>query len=412
MNHAQHTPAAACAMPPPAAQLAALPPSLTFLFAAAVGIIVMNLFAAQTLTGPIGAALGLPPRLSGIVAMLPQLGYAAGLVLLVPLVDVHENRRLIVLQLTACAGCLLLAAIARPAPLYMALVFVSGMAASAIQMLVPMAALMVTEPNRGRTVGNVMSGLMTGILFARPLASLVADLAGWRSVYAVLGVAVLTVALALARVLPQRRPAQGEGYARLLASLWRLLRDEPVLRKRAVVAAFAMAAFSAFWTSVGKLLAGPGFDLSQRGIAVFAFAGAAGAIAAPLAGRAGDRGHARACSLGGHAIAIGATVLAFAAGTGQLPHRWLAIALLCIAAMLLDAGVMADQTIGRRAINLLDPRARGRLNGLFVGIFFVGGALGSLLSGLAWAQAGWGAACTVQGLLLVAAMILAARIRD
>jgi predicted MFS family arabinose efflux permease len=343
--------------------------------------------------------------------MLPQLGYAAGLVLLVPLVDVHENRRLIVVQLAACAACLVLAGFARSMPVYLVMVFVAGMAASAIQMLVPMAALMVPEASRGRTVGNVMGGLMVGILFARPMASLVANAAGWRSVYAVLGGAVALVALALARILPQRRPAQGAGYASLLASLWRLLREEPVLRERALVAAFAMGAFSAFWTSVGKLLAGPGFDLGQRGIALFAFAGAAGAIAAPLAGRAGDRGHARACSLGGHAIAIGAALLELAAGSGALHHRWIAIALLCGAAMLLDAGVTADQTIGRRAINLLNAQARGRLNGLFVGTFFVGGALGSVLSGLAWAQAGWGGVCAVQGLLTLAAMVLAARIR-
>lgn len=389
----------------------ALTAGRTFLFAASVGVIVMNLFAAQTLTGPISTALGLAPRLAGLIAMLPQLGYAAGLVLLVPLVDVHENRRLIVCQLVCCALFLALAMFAPSGLLYLVSVFLAGAAASAIQMLVPMAALMAPEMLRGRAVGNVMSGLMVGVLLSRPLASFLADLAGWRAVYGVLAGGVMLIAIALGNALPRRRPAVTGHYRELLVSLWHLLRDEPVLRRRAALAALGMGAFSAFWTSVGMLLARAPYALTQRDIALFAFAGAAGAVVAPLAGRAGDRGDTRTWSIGGHLAAVAATALAAVAGIGLHDRPHLGIALLAVSAILLDAGVTADQTVGRRAINLLDPAARGRLNGLFVGVFFVGGALGSACSGWAWAHGGWACVCAVQLAFSLSAVALAARTR-
>ncbi|EMN1931039.1 MFS transporter, partial [Burkholderia ambifaria] len=162
----------------------ALSAGMTLFFAATVGVIVMDLFAAQPLTGPISADLRLPPGLTGLVAMLPQLGYAAGLVLLVPLVDLLENRRLIVVTLVACAAALALPAFTRSGTVFLLATLAAGAASSVIQMLVPMAASMAPEAQRGRAVGNVMSGLMLGILLSRPLASLIAGTAGWRAFYA------------------------------------------------------------------------------------------------------------------------------------------------------------------------------------------------------------------------------------
>ncbi|MCR5892193.1 MFS transporter, partial [Burkholderia sp. HAN2018] len=273
----------------PAGTPPALSAGMTLFFAATVGVIVMDLFAAQPLTGPISADLHLPPGLAGLVAMLPQLGYAAGLVLLVPLVDLLENRRLIVATLAACAAALALPAFTRSGTVFLLATLVAGGASSVIQMLVPMAASMAPEAQRGRAVGNVMSGLMLGILLSRPLASLIAGSAGWRGFYLLAALANAAIAVVLALRLPSRTPSITAGYRALLASMGRLLADEPVLRRHALSAALAMAAFSAFWTAVGLRLAQPPFGLDLHGIAWFAFAGASGAIVTPLAGRAGDR---------------------------------------------------------------------------------------------------------------------------
>lgn len=396
-------PCPAAARPPvsaPAGTPPALSAGMTLFFAATVGVIVMDLFAAQPLTGPISADLHLPSGLSGLVAMLPQLGYAAGLVLLVPLVDLLENRRLIVTTLAACAAALALPAFTRSGTVFLLATLVAGAASSVIQMLVPMAASMAPEAQRGRAVGNVMSGLMLGILLSRPLASLIAGSAGWRGFYVLAALANAAIAVVLALRLPSRTPSISAGYRTLLASMGRLLADEPVLRRHALSAALAMAAFSAFWTAVGLRLAQPPFGLDLHGIALFAFAGASGAIVTPLAGRAGDHGHGPAAQRIAHVTMLVALVLLGIAGAGWFGfdahlHRGLALALLAGGAALLDAGVIVDQTIGRRAINLLNPAARGRLNGLFVGLFFIGGALGAALAGSAWASGGWSAVCGV-----------------
>ncbi|TES71548.1 MFS transporter [Burkholderia cepacia] len=384
----------------PAGTPPALSAGMTLFFAATVGVIVMDLFAAQPLTGPISADLHLPPGLAGLVAMLPQLGYAAGLVLLVPLVDLLENRRLIVATLAVCAAALVLPAFTRSGTVFLLATLVAGGASSVIQMLVPMAASMAPEAQRGRAVGNVMSGLMLGILLSRPLASLIAGSAGWRGFYLLAALANAAIAVVLALRLPSRTPSITAGYRALLASMGRLLADEPVLRRHALSAALAMAAFSAFWTAVGLRLAQPPFSLDLHGIAWFAFAGASGAIVTPLAGRAGDRGHGPAAQRIAHGTMLVALALLGIAGAGWFgfdahAHRGLALALLAGGAALLDAGVIVDQTIGRRAINLLNPAARGRLNGLFVGLFFIGGALGAALAGSAWAWGGWSAVCGV-----------------
>ncbi|MCA8383799.1 MFS transporter [Burkholderia cenocepacia] len=395
-------PANRCSAPvsPAVAAPPALSTGMTLFFAATVGVIVMDLFAAQPLTGPISADLHLPPGLAGLVAMLPQLGYAAGLALLVPLVDLLENRRLIVATLAICAAALALPAFTQSGTVFLLATLAAGAASSVIQMLVPMAASMAPEAQRGRAVGNVMSGLMLGILLSRPLASLIAGSAGWRAFYLLAALADAAIAVVLALRLPARTPSITASYRALLASMGRLLADEPVLRRHALSAALAMAAFSAFWTAVGLRLAQPPFALDLHGIALFAFAGASGAIVTPLAGRAGDRGHGPAAQRLAHGTMLAALVVLGVAGAGWFgfdahAHRGVALVLLAGGAALLDAGVIVDQTIGRRAINLLNPAARGRLNGLFVGLFFVGGALGAALAGSAWAWGGWSAVCGV-----------------
>lgn len=386
--------------------------ALTVLFAVAVGVIVTNLFAPQTLVGAIGASFGLPEAASGLVAMAPLLGYAAGLFLLVPLADLVENRALVLRMLSCAILTAALAAFAPGLPALLILMVALGAACSAIQILVPIAAAMAAPARRGAAIGDVMSGLMVGILLARPLASLVADAWGWRGFYAVSASTMALLTLVLADNLPRRRPPTRASYPALLASLWHLLRQEPVLRRRALSAALVMASFSLVWTVVALRLVQPPFLLGQRGIALFALAGAGGALATPLFGRLGDRGRTRPATLVSHLLMLAALALLAWAGTTGFIAAPVALGLLALGVVLLDVGVIGDQTLGRRAVNLLQPEARARLNGLFVGIFFLGGALGSALAGLSWVWGGWPGSCAAAALFGLAALITGWREQD
>ncbi len=371
---------------------AAVAPS-TLLFAIATGVIIINLFAPQTLVGIIGPSLGFSESGAGLVAMASLLGYAAGLFFLVPLADLMENRQLVLRMLLSALVMAVAAAFAPTGWSLLIFLFLLGAACSAIQILVPIAAAMAPPEHRGRVIGNVMSGVMVGILVSRPLASLIADVWGWRSFYAMSAATLALLAAVLALRLPERRPLVSASYGALIGSLLELLREEPVLRLRAFTAALMMASFSLFWTSVALRLAQPPFSLGQSGIALFALVGAGGAAATSAFGRMGDRGWTRTATLASHLIVLAAMALAAWVGGIRSGDSVALLILLGVSAVLLDVGVTGDQTLGRRAVNLLKPEARGRINGLFVGIFFLGGALGSALAGTAWDFGGWVAVC-------------------
>ncbi|ETR77464.1 MFS transporter [Afipia sp. P52-10] len=366
---------------------------LTLLFAAAVGIIVINLFVPQTLVGLIGPSLGLGASAASLVAMATLLGYACGLLLLVPLADLIENRRLTVRLLTCAVIAAAVAAVAPTALTLLLTLFALGAACSAIQIIVPIAAAMAPPERRGQVIGDVMSGLMIGILLSRPFASLVADLFGWRAFYGVSAMLMVLLTLALRPRLPQRQPQAELTYPALIASLWQLLRSEAVLRQKALSAALGMAAFSLFWTAIALRLVLPPFDLGQRGIALFALAGAVGAVLTPLFGRAGDRGWTRPVTIVSHLVLIAGAALAAWAGSSSVAAPVVPLVLMAVAAFMLDVGVVGAQTLGRRAVNLLQAEARGRINGIFVGVFFLGASLGSAIAGLAWTSGGWPLVC-------------------
>lgn len=371
------------AVPHPAEETAhpALSRSLVVLMALACGVVVANIYYAQPLVGLIGPAVGLSPETASLVVTLTQIGYGAGLVLLVPLGDLLENRRLVVATLCSTVVALLVAAVAPSASLFLTAAFLIGVTSVAVQMLVPLAAHMAPEASRGQVVGNVMSGLLLGILLARPVSSLIADSLGWRAVFALSAVVMVGFAVLLWRVLPQRRPRGQSSYGALLGSLGRLLVRTPVLQRRTVYQTMMFASFSLYWTSVPLLLAGAPFHLSQRGIALFALSGAAGALVAPIAGRIADRGWTRPAT--GFALAMAALSFFVArAGEGS-------IALLVLAGLLLDMGVQMNMVLGQRAIYSLGAETRSRMNAIYMAIFFLGGAAGSALAGYAFAVGGW-----------------------
>lgn len=358
---------------------------MTFLLAAACGLIAANVYYAQPLAGPISAALGLSPQATGLIVTLTQIGYGAGLLLIVPLGDLIENRRLTLITLGVATLGLLGAALSPHAlPFLIAALFI-GLGSVAVQVLVPYAAHMAPEASRGRVVGNVMSGLMLGIMLARPVSSFIAELSSWHAVFFLSASAMIVLALVLSRALPRRMPTSKLRYGELLASMGHLAVTTPILQRRALYHACLFGAFSLFWTTTPLLLAGPQFHLSQGGIALFALAGVAGAVAAPIAGRIADRGWSRPATAVAMLAVAGAFLMTHIAPEGSM----LALGLLVAAAILLDFGVSANLTLGQRAIFSLSAEFRSRLNGLYMATFFVGGAVGSAAGGWAYAQGGW-----------------------
>lgn len=362
-----------------------LPAWLTLLLAGGCGLIVANLYYAQPLIGLISEGTGISLRLAGWIVTLSQIGYGLGLLFIVPLGDVLENRKLVVRCLMVAALGLLAAGLSTSAAPFLAAMALVGVSSVAAQVLVPYGASMVAEAARGRTVGNIMSGLLLGIMLARPVSSFVASHLGWHAIF--LGSAVLIAALAalLSRAMPERQPPHAHRYAELLGSMKALMRDHPVLQVRALCHAGLFAAFSLFWSTVPLLLASPAFGFTQSGIALFALVGVAGAIAAPIAGRMADKGHAHVGSL----AAMAMVALSFAFTWPATEGSMLTLGLLGLAAIVLDMGVSANLVLSQREIYALAPHARGRLNSLFMATFFLGGALGSACGVYVYAQGGW-----------------------
>jgi predicted MFS family arabinose efflux permease len=364
---------------------AVISPRMTALFATACGLLAANVYYSQPIAGPIAVSLGLAPATTGVVVTLTQVGFGAGLLLVVPLADLIENRRVVLILIGIAAVALLGAALSTKPSLYLLCALLVGLGSVAVQVLVPYAAHLVSEAVRGRVVGNVMSGLMIGVLLARPASSLITQLASWHLVFYISAGIMCVLAVTLRLNLPKRMPVVRVSYATLLKSMGRLALQTPILQRRAFYQSCLFGAFSLFWTTMPLLLSGPAFRMSQGGIALVALAGGAGAIASPVAGRLADNGWTRpATAFGILAVAAAFLVTRFA-GTGTEQS----LALLIGAAILLDFGMAANLTLGQRAIFVLGAEYRSRLNGLYVSAFFAGGALGSTLGGWAYATGGW-----------------------
>jgi predicted MFS family arabinose efflux permease len=372
---------------------AAMTGFLTFVFAVGCGLTAANLYYAQPLIGLIAPDIGLSDTLAGFVVTFTQIGYGLALLLIAPLGDKLENRRLIIITLLAAALALAgMAFTAHPVP-FLAAAFLIGLTSVGAQLLVPFAAHLAPDHRRGRIIGNIMSGLMLGILLARPLSSWLTSLLGWRAVFEVMAFAMVLLALLLGLLLPRRQPQAKLSYGGILHSMLGLLRSNRVLQRRTAYHVPLFGAFSLFWTSVPLLLAGPVFGLNQREIALFALAGAAGAVAAPIAGRWADRGWGRFTSGLAMSMVAAAFPLAWiAATTGSL-------ALLVLAGITLDFGVQANLVVGQRALFAQGHEARSRLNGLYIASFFFGGAAGSALASVTYVHGGW-TATTLTGLAL------------
>ncbi|WP_349970695.1 MFS transporter [Pseudomonas caspiana] len=362
---------------------------LVLLFAFCCGAIVANIYYAQPIVELIAPDVGLSAHSASLIVSLTQIGYALGLLFLVPLADLLENRKLMICTAIVATASLLAAAFSEHANAFLMVSLLIGFSSVSVQMLVPLAAHLAPEETRGQVVGNIMGGLLLGILLARPLSSLIADHFGWRAVFMAASVVMLAIIVVLALTIPKRVPDHKASYTQLLGSLLTLLRKYSVLRHRALYQGLLFAAFSLFWTAVPIELSRE-FGLSQTQIALFALVGAIGAIAAPIAGRLADAGHTQRASL----IAMTLAPAAFLVGLSQPGYSVIGLA---ITGVLLDFAVQMNMVLGQRAVYALDPASRGRLNALYMTSIFVGGAIGSALASSLYEQNGW------QGVVLLGA---------
>lgn len=374
---------------------------IILVLAAACGVIAANLYYAQPLVGPISSALGLSPRAAGLIVTLTQIGYGIGLLFIVPLGDILENRKLVVVSLLLTAIVLTIAAVVRSSNLFLTASLFIGLGSVAAQILVPYAAHLSPDATRGRNVGNVMSGLLLGIMLARPISSMVTEFMGWRAVYYLSAAVIFILALVLAKVLPARQPLANIRYPELLSSMLHLLKTTPILQRRAIYQACLFGTFSLFWTTVPMLLTSPTFHFSQKEVALFALVGVFGALAAPVAGRLADRGLIRPATGIALALVIISVMLPLMIQGGSTT----ALITLVVSAILLDMGVSANMVLGQRAIFSLGAEYRSRLNGLYMAIFFAGAAIGSATGGWAYAMGGWKAALWIGIALPVIALI-------
>ncbi len=349
-----------------------------------VGVLVANLYYAQPLIASIGAELHIAPEIAGSVVSVAQIGYGTGLFFLVPASDLVENKRLVLTLMGLTVLGLVGLATSGGALTFFIASFLIGLCATAAQVLLPFAAHLIPEERRGRVVGNIMAGVLTGIMLARPVALFISGSFGWRAVFWISACMVSALGLLLARMMPSYRPAGGMHYGRIIVSMVGLLPRMPALCWRSAYAALMFGLFNMFWTAAPLMLAGR-FGLGQHAIGLFALAGAGGALAAPMAGRLADRGLEIAATAGSMlliALCFGATGWAVAA-TALLP--------LVVATVLLDASVQTNQVVSRRTVFGTPAAIRGRVNALYMTSTFIGGATGSLLGTLTYDAGGWSA---------------------
>ncbi|MGW2656457.1 MFS transporter [Streptomyces sp. NPDC001478] len=362
---------------------------VTALFAVASGAAVANVYFSQPLLVTMGHDLSMSPGLVGSVVTLTQIGYGLGLFLLVPLGDTIDRRRLVVAQLLLLAGALIAVAAAGTAAVLLAAMAATGLLAVVTQSLVAFAASLARPGDRGRVVGLVTSGIVTGILLARTVSGLLADLADWRAVYLASAALTALLALVVRRVLPRRTTARPAAlrYGPLLRSTVTLFAREPLLRLRALFGLLVFAAFSTLWSSVALPLSRPPYSLSHTAIGALGLIGVAGALAASVAGRLNDRGHSARTT--GAALAL-------------LTASWLPLSLtpgslwaLAAGVVLLDLAVQAVHVTNQTVIYQVHPDAGSRLIGGYMIFYSAGSAIGALASTALYDAAGWGAVCVL-----------------
>ncbi|WBM71534.1 MFS transporter [Buttiauxella sp. WJP83] len=375
-----------------------LSPALIVLMSLATGLAVASNYYAQPLLDTIAHAFSLSINQAGFIVTAAQLGYAVGLLFLVPLGDIFERRGLIVFMTLLAAGGMVIVALSQTLWMMILGTALTGLFSVVAQILVPLAATLAEPEKRGKVVGTIMSGLLLGILLARTVAGLLAGLGGWRTVYWVASVLMVVMALALWRGLPKVKSETHLNYPQLLSSVFSLFIKNPLLRTRALLGCLTFANFSILWTSMAFLLASPPFNFSEGVIGLFGLAGAAGALGARPAGGFADKGKA-------HLTTTIGLVLLLLSWIATAMGQYSVIALI-IGILVLDLTVQGVHITNQTVIYRMMPDARNRLTAGYMTSYFIGGAAGSVISASAYQHAGWFGVCAAGAIVALLNLVV------
>jgi predicted MFS family arabinose efflux permease len=375
----------------PAPQAGELRPGLVRLMAVTCAVTVANLYYAQPLLHSIAGSLHASQGSASLLVTAGQAGYAAGLLLIVPAGDIMRRRPLLTGLLAICSVTLAGCALAPTLPVLGLAAALAGVTSVVVQMLVPYAATLASDAERGKVIGTLMGGLLIGILVSRTFAGVIAGLAGWRAVYGVAAVMMAVTTAALRAALPDHGPQLSIGYAAQLRGVLDIARAEPVLRWRSLIAASGFGSFACFWTTVTFLLAGPRYGFSQLQIGLFALVGAAGAATAMAGGRVLDARPGLRWPVTGALLALLAASYALIGLGGARLGGW-SLPLLVAGVLVMDACVQGSHVTNQAVIYDLLPQARSRLTTVYVTTMFAGGAAGSAAGAQAFEHWGWSGA--------------------
>ncbi len=375
-----------------------LSPALILLMSVATGLAVASNYYAQPLLETIARNFSLSASSAGFIVTAAQLGYAVGLLFLVPLGDMFERRAMIVSMTLLAAGGMLITASSQSLAMMILGTALTGLFSVVAQILVPLAATLASPEKRGKVVGTIMSGLLLGILLARTVAGLLAGIGGWRTVYWVASVLMVVMALALWRGLPKVKSETHLNYPQLLGSVFSLFTHDKLLRTRALLGCFTFANFSILWTSMAFLLASPPFNYSEGMIGLFGLAGAAGALGARPAGGLADKGKSHLTTTVGLVMLL----LSWAA----IWYGHVSVLALIVGILVLDLTVQGVHITNQTVIYRVKPDARNRLTAGYMTSYFIGGAAGSLISAYAWQHAGWAGVCAVGAVMALVNLLV------
>ncbi|RQH15014.1 MFS transporter [Bradyrhizobium sp. RP6] len=374
--------------------------AMALLLALACGLSVANIYFAQPLLDAMAEDLGIAPAAIGMVVTFTQIGYALGLILIVPLGDLWDRRRLIAGQIALSATGLVVVGTASHTAVLLAGLTLVGVLAVVVQILVAFAATLATPDGRGRAIGTVTSGVVGGILLARFASGALADIGGWRTVYLVSAGLMLAMAILLLRVLPRGPHAAmaGSSYLSLLRSTAALFAEEPILRDRALFAFLIFADLNVFWTSIVLPLSAPPFTLSHTAIGLLGVAGFAGALGARNAGRLADLGWAQRTT--------GLSLMLMLAAWGAIACLHVSLWFVVAGVIMLDLGLQAVHVTSQSLIVAARPDAASRLVGGYMVFYSIGSAAGGIAATMVYAMMGWGGVCMLGSGISAAALLV------
>lgn len=366
-------------------------PALVRLMAVTCAVTVANLYYAQPLLHVIAMDMHVSQASASLLVTISQLGYAAGMLFIVPAGDIVRRRPLLTGLLAVCAVAMAGCAVAPNLPVLDVAAMLAGVTSVVVQMLVPYAATLAGDNERGKVIGTLMGGLLIGILLSRTFASGVTQLAGWRAVYGIAAAAIAVNAIALRRALPDHGKQLDIGYAQQMRGVFAVVRAEPALRWRSLIAACGFGTFGCFWTTITFLLSSPQYGFNQLEIGLFALVGAAGAVTAMAGGRQLDSKPRLRWPVTGAALAL--LVLSYIPiGLAGAHLGALGLGLLVVGVLLMDACVQGAHVTNQSVIYDLLPEARSRLTTVYITTMFAGGAIGSAAGAQAYAHWGWSGA--------------------